>query len=68
MTRKQKALAVQFLKDHAANLSNRGCNDWEFPADWTESERAEFGGTCPDWEAVLIIAGLLEDEIEEVVR
>jgi hypothetical protein len=42
LTHKTLALAAQFLTDHADRLGNDGCNDWEFPADWTEQERIDF--------------------------
>lgn len=42
MTPHELKLAVQFLRDYASELSNHGCNDWEWPADWTPEHRAQF--------------------------
>lgn len=39
---KQSKLLVNFLEDYVERLSNDGCNDWEFPADWNKQERREF--------------------------
>ncbi len=42
MNRKWLKLAGEFLDQAADILGNRGCNDWEWPIDWTEQERKEF--------------------------
>lgn len=42
MKQKWLKLAGEMLRDHAENLGNRGCNDWNWPADWTPEERLEF--------------------------
>jgi len=35
-------LAADFLKLASDELSNNGCNDWDFPKGWTKSEKKEF--------------------------
>lgn len=35
-------LSAQMLEQHSDDLSNKGCNDWDFPAWMTEQERDEF--------------------------
>ena len=62
LTAKDMQLAAKFLKEFSARLGNDGCNDWEFPSDWTESETAQFkldicewnngGETVDDWQSV----------------
>lgn len=42
MEKHEKKLAVDMLQMLAEILSNRGCNDWDFPVDWTLSQRAKF--------------------------
>lgn len=42
MTPKERKLAGQLLNAYSEDLSNRGCNDWEYPPDWTEGERQRF--------------------------
>ena len=39
---KEKALLGQMLDEYSERLSNDGCNDWEWPEDWTPEERAAF--------------------------
>jgi hypothetical protein len=40
-TYKRLRLIADFLDDAAYRASNRSCNDWSWPADWSNSERAE---------------------------
>lgn len=42
MNPKEKRLAANMLSDYSASLGNNGCNDWEFPEDWTTEEIQEF--------------------------
>jgi hypothetical protein len=49
LSHKTLLLASQFLDDHADRLSNDGCNDWEFPADWTVEEKTEFVKGYHEW-------------------
>lgn len=42
MNTKEQALASQMLDDYAETLSNRSCNDWDFPEDWTPEEARAF--------------------------
>ena len=47
MDAKLSMLAAKFLDDHSRKLGNEGCNDWEFPDDWTIQERRDFvSGSC----------------------
>ena len=52
MNKKYKQLVIDFLKEAEDQLGNNGCNDWEFPKDWTQDEIKEFYATfskanCP---------------------
>lgn len=35
-------IAADFLEQASDEFSNHGCNDWDFPDDWTEKEKQEF--------------------------
>ena len=62
MTPKELKLASEFLKQFSERLGSDGCNDWEFPDDWTNAEITQFkrdicewnrgGETVSDWENV----------------
>lgn len=41
MSPKWLALAAGLLDKAGDHFSNHGCNDWEFPPDWTIEERRE---------------------------
>lgn len=42
LNKKEKQLLLDFLEQLYDYLGNEGCNDWEFPEDWTEKEKAKF--------------------------
>ncbi len=42
MTPKERAFAAQLLKLAADEFGNHGCNDLDWPQDWTEAERSDF--------------------------
>lgn len=42
MNKKHVLLAASFLASASERLSLNGCNDWDWPVDWTEEERKEF--------------------------
>lgn len=57
MSNKEIKLAAKMLDRLSYILSNRGCNDWKFPEDWSDEERAslikdyhEFNGDYDDFE------------------
>jgi hypothetical protein len=35
-------LAADLLEEASDEFSNHGCNDWDFPSDWTKEEQQEF--------------------------
>ena len=39
MNKKELELAAKMLEQLSEILSNRGCNDWEFPEDWSDEEK-----------------------------
>ncbi len=41
MLTKWTKLAGDLLQEASESLSNAGCNDWKWPADWTPAERLE---------------------------
>lgn len=49
MTDKEQKLIGQFLKEYAERLGNDGCNDWDFPENWTHEEKVEFVRAYHDW-------------------
>lgn len=42
MTKKELLLVVWCLEKLSAELGSCGCNDWDFPKDWTPAEKADF--------------------------
>lgn len=42
MNNRDKKLLITMLEELADRFSNDGCNDWETPDDWTDTERDEF--------------------------
>jgi len=42
MNTKELKLAADLLRTASDVFANHGCNDWEFPDDWTEQERHDF--------------------------
>ena len=42
MNPKWLKLAADMMRAYSDALGSNGCNDWDFPADWTEAEKAEF--------------------------
>lgn len=41
MTAKDKYLASELLERASEEFANHGCNDFDFPDDWTEQEKAD---------------------------
>lgn len=39
---KDARLLIPFLEDLGNKYGNAGCNDWQWPDDWTQDERDEF--------------------------
>jgi hypothetical protein len=46
---KEMALAAALLDEASESYSNHGCNDWEFPADWTRAEKVAFVRAWHEW-------------------
>lgn len=42
MNKKWLVLAADFLEKASDEFSNHGCNDWEFPENWTTKEKVDF--------------------------
>ena len=42
MNLKERELAAQMLDAASDEYSDHGCNDWNFPSDWTHEERLTF--------------------------
>lgn len=49
MTPAIRHLAAQMLDEYADRLGNDGCNDWHFPASWTEEEWRAFTARYAEW-------------------
>lgn len=45
----EQALATAMLANFAAQLANDGCNDWEFPPEWTLLQRQNFAREFHAW-------------------
>jgi len=46
---KEKLLIIRFLEQASDEYSNRTCNDWKFPSDWTKEEKIEFCKEFHEW-------------------
>lgn len=42
LNNKESVLVKYFLEDYSSRLGNDGCNDWDFPKDWSVREKEEF--------------------------
>ena len=42
MNIKELKLVIGFLEQLSDKMRNAGCNDWDFPKDWTHEERYTF--------------------------
>lgn len=49
MNEQHKKLAAAMLSDYADILGWNACNDWDFPENWTNQEKAEFCKGYHDW-------------------
>jgi len=84
MNKKEKQLIINFLGELSESQSNAGCNDWNFPEDWTEEEKQsfakefyEFNGTPEEYEGdydladfcvVDVLAEKLKKELDSEVK
>jgi hypothetical protein len=49
MNKRWIALAAEMLDLAEEAFSNHGCNDWDWPDDWTEMDRDEFLTAFREW-------------------
>lgn len=42
MNKKWKKLAGEILRHVVDEYGNKGCNEWEYPPDWTEKDKLRF--------------------------
>lgn len=49
MNAKERALAASLLRTASDDFANHGCNDWEWPADWTHEQKTEFVREYHEW-------------------
>jgi len=49
LTSKEMEIAVTMLEDYSSYLSNRCCNDFEWPINWTHEEKTKFTKDFHDW-------------------
>lgn len=49
MNQKENALAAQMLEMASKSYSNHGCNDWDWPEDWSIKERQDFTKAYHEW-------------------
>lgn len=42
-------LAASLLDEVASEYANHGCNDWEYPSDWSQQEKEEFCAEYHEW-------------------
>jgi len=50
MNIKWKTLAADLLDEAADEFSNQGCNDWEWPEDWSIGARNTFLAALYHWD------------------
>lgn len=68
MNPKWLKLAGEMLAEYADRLSNDGCNDWEWPADWTKADRLEFAKAIEADNCRKTADSLTRDELAEAKR
>jgi hypothetical protein len=66
MNPKWLKLAGDLLHRAADQMGNAGCNDWQWPADWTREERREFATALVAENVRKAPAELGKDELAEV--
>lgn len=49
MTRNELLRVADFLEEYRDRLGNDGCNDWDYPSDWTEEDRETFCREYSEW-------------------
>lgn len=49
MNEKTLLLVSDLLELASDELSNNGCNDWDFPKGWTKAEKQEFVRSYHEW-------------------
>jgi hypothetical protein len=49
MNQKEKKVAAELLRTASEQFSNHGCNDWNYPKDWTEDEKLQFVREYHEW-------------------
>jgi hypothetical protein len=49
LTKKEMEIIVSLLRDHSDYLSNRCCNDYDWPCNWTDEEKTKFTKDYHDW-------------------
>ena len=65
MNAKWLALAADMLDLAADEFGNHGCNDYNYPKDWTEGERREFALAMQADNVSKPVGELTPEEIEE---
>jgi len=43
---KENEVVATFLDNYSARLSRDCCNDWDFPSNWTQTEKEDFVRGC----------------------
>jgi hypothetical protein len=75
MNQKERKLAADLLYLAADEFANHGCNDWDWPADWSDEERRDFAAryaayngddetydTLPDFAVMGFLGSMLEGD------
>lgn len=81
MNKKLIKLASELLENHSDVLSNRSCNDWDFPEDWTLEEKqamvkeiAELNGNLKEYDPQMLylsdwqVASFLSSKLKELIN
>lgn len=63
---KWQKLAGEMLELASEQFSNHGCNDWEWPDDWTPEERHNLAIEMVAHNIRKSVSGLTQHEMEEV--
>jgi hypothetical protein len=71
-------LIVSFLRDHADDLDNHCCNDWECPSEWSVEEARDFCKQYQKWNGDedsdddcfndSVVCDFLADKFEKEIR
>jgi len=65
MHKRYTKLAAQFLEEYSDVRGNAGCNDWDYPDDWDETQRKRFTRQCIAFNECRELETVTDQEVED---